>query len=216
MTPQSNLKLRTTYGIVRQIVPTTTKDDEQMAAADVAIIKTNLSPRCHLEIGDSKSLRIGAQPIAIGYPGFDIPAAALYDGFLSSRHEKAPIPVGSVGLQTVTTTHELLRIQMPLTPGTSGSPVISDDDKVIGIVSEAPVVWTKQLSDLIAISHVRGFSGGMETSFSNGMKFDPLKVLAELAEVVHDFESPGAGLAVPTRYLKVPSGEARPTSTSSH
>jgi hypothetical protein len=141
-----------------------------------------------------------------------VPAAALYDGFLSSRHPHAPIPVGAVGLQTISTTHEIIRVQMPLTPGTSGSPVISDDNKAIGVVSEEPVLWTKQLQDFIALSRAPGFSGGEVVTYSNGMTIDPTALLAQLAAIVHDFESPGAGLAVPTYYLKVAKDEGRPAS----
>jgi len=84
LTPQADLKLTTTYGVVRPLTPTTTADDKAMAAADLAIVKTNLTPRCHLEIGDSKSLRIGAGcPTQagfawVGFPFIHVPNLGRY------------------------------------------------------------------------------------------------------------------------------------------
>lgn len=220
--PLPKLKLTTTYNSVRDITPTTTDEDKAMAAADLAVVRTNLTPRCHLEIGDSRSARIGAHLIAMGYPGYDNPSSAitagvLYEGFLSSRHPHIPIPVGSIGLQTFTATHEVLKVQMPITLGASGSPVIGDDDKVIGVISEEPVFWTKQLDDFLeAYNSNPQLQAGMIITFGNGQSIDPTRLLAQLSAVVHDFESPGSGLAVPTYYLKLPKDAARPGSTSVH
>jgi hypothetical protein len=68
LVPLPNLKLTTSYHSVRDVVLTTTDDDKIMAAADLAVIRTNLMPRCHLELGDSQSLRIGTHLISVGYP----------------------------------------------------------------------------------------------------------------------------------------------------
>jgi S1-C subfamily serine protease len=210
MTPQPNLKI-SVGGQVKPIALELTAKDAEMAASDVIVFHSNLKPACYLKMGDAKSLRIGAHLIAIGYPGFEMPAAALYEGFLSSRHPHLPIPVGSVGLQTVTTTHEVLRVQMPITPGTSGSPIISDDDKVVGIVSEEPVLWTKQLADFLSLANT-GVDWGMKLEFANGATVDPTNLLAQLALIIHEFESPGAGLAVPSYYLVVPEAADHPVS----
>jgi hypothetical protein len=152
---------------------------------------------CYLRLGSSDNLKIGHHLIAIGQPS-SAPAIALYEGFLSSRYRHLPIPVGHIGTQPVYPVYEVLRVQMPITPGTSGSPVIADDDTVVGVISEVPVVWVQELSMLIQTMMRQGGSGILLSGF------DTTKLLAQLAWIVQQFESPGAGIAVPISYLKPP------------
>jgi len=215
MSAQHNLKATTSDKVTRPIELSTSKADAEMAASDLAVIKTSFTPRCHLEIGDTKGLRIGSHLIAIGYPGFDSPSASLYEGFLGSRYPHAPIPIGSAGLQSAISTYEVMRIQMPIATGASGTPVITDDNRVVGIITEETAIWTKELADFLALAKQPKLSVGMTISFSNGQVIEPLKLLSQLILIVHELETPGAGLAVPTYYLKLATDAGRPASNSS-
>jgi len=88
-----------------------------------------------------------------------------------------------------------LRVQMPATAGASGSPVIADDDSVIGIISEIPVVWTKDIEKVLRLF-------GQEVGGLNVGDVNTTKAVIDLAFIVHEFESPGAVLAVPSSYLQ--------------
>ncbi len=97
---------------------------------------------------------------------------------------------------------------MPITPGASGSPVIDDDGKAIGVVSEAPMIWTQDLADITKIA----FTGtGVRLS-----GFDTTAILGQLALVVREFETTGSGYAVPLSYLKSRKAPTGRSSTRPH
>jgi V8-like Glu-specific endopeptidase len=214
--PKSNLRVTTHWGVTRSINVTTTKNDEDMASTDLAVIRTNLAPHCHLEVGNSQAVRIGTHLIAMGYPAFDtvaaitqpkpiLPTPALYDGFLSSRHVHMPIQVGTIGEQKFSATYEVLRLQMPVTGGVSGGPVIADDDKVVGVVTEETAIWPPELTDYAAaVNKLDPTQTPLDKiKLPSGKEVDSRQILGALTQIVHEFESPGAGLAVPTLYLKL-------------
>jgi S1-C subfamily serine protease len=174
-----------------------TAEDAERATADLAILKTGKKTDCFIPLGNSDVLKVGQPLIAIGYPNLS-PSGALYQGFVSSRSKHLPIPIGFVGSRPVYPEYEILRVQMPVTPGASGSPIIDDEDKIVGIISEVPVVWATDLSELIQTMMRQGGSGVVLSGF------DTTLLLAKLAWIVQQFESPGAGLAVPISYLKPP------------
>lgn len=203
VTPRSNLRIRGSDGHDSSLTFRLGPEDASRATADLAIIRTGLKTPCYLRIGDPGQLKIGNHLIALGYPALD-PTIALYDGFLSSRHTHLPIPVGYIGSQPVYPMYEVLRIQMPITPGASGSPVVADDDSVVGVISEVPVLWSEDLSRLIQAMMASPQGSGILLS-----GFDTTKLLGQLAWIVHEFESPGAGLAVPVTYLELPGKTTR-------
>lgn len=90
LVPQKNLRATTSWRLTRPLQISQTPMDAQLASTDLAVIKTNFTPRCHIELGESKTVRVGTHLIALGFPGYDAPHAVLYDGFLSSRHPHAP------------------------------------------------------------------------------------------------------------------------------
>jgi hypothetical protein len=88
---------------------------------------------------------------------------------------------------------------MPITPGASGSPIITDSNVVGGIVSEVPIVLTRDVQRIAAAFGNKDVKSGI--TFGN---FDLTKTVGELAWLVQQFETPGAGLAIPVSYLNRP------------
>lgn len=202
LTPKPDLRLMAA-GRSLAINILTTAVDVRLSTADLAIVKTQLPSPCFLSIGDSDTVEVGQHLIAVGYPSSSPNTVALYEGFLSSRYQHLPIPVGHIGSLAVYPNYQVLRVQMPVTPGTSGSPLVADDNTVVGVISEVPAMWTDDLSRLTsAVMHSPNSSSGIIFGGPLGA-FDTTKILGELAWVVHEFESPGAGLAVPVSYLKL-------------
>jgi S1-C subfamily serine protease len=179
--------------------PTLTQRDSDNAIFDVAAIETGLSTDCFISIGKPELLKVGEHLISIGFPG-SANSGVLYEGFLSAKHTQVPTIVGAVEgtNQFRTISRDIFRVQMPITAGASGSPVIADDDKAVGIISEIPIIWTTQLARFVEAAS----KGDIGTIRMGG--FDTNQLLAQLALIVKEFESPGAGLAVPISYLKLP------------
>jgi S1-C subfamily serine protease len=200
-TPISGLKLHFTDGTTREAtIPPISADDNNNAGVDLAAIRTGISAPCFIPLSGPGTLSVGDSVIALGFPASSS-SGVLYSGFLSSLALNAVTKVGVIeGTdEIVSTTRNLLRVQMPITSGASGSPLIADDGTVIGVISEIPIVWTTDLTSLVRKyqtndSHPQILISGFDTN----------KILSELAYVVSEFESPGAGLAVPIQYLKTP------------
>lgn len=174
--------------------------DIDNAIFDLAAIETGLKSDCFIPLGRSDSAQIGEELISIGFPA-SATSGVLYAGFLSAKHSQVPTVVGPIKGTTEfrTITRDIMRIQMPVTAGASGSPVLAKDDTVIALVSEIPVIWTAELSRLIET--MRNSPGGSGVMLSG---FDTTAILAQLALIVKEFKSPGAGIAVPISYLKLP------------
>jgi S1-C subfamily serine protease len=181
--------------------------DKQESSMDLAFIKTNIKPPCWIPIGDDKKADIGDHLLAIGFPGSDNGNPGLYEGFLSGRFKHPPNPVANAGGIAITPNYEILKVQMPVTAGVSGSPVIDDSGKAIGVVSEIPIIWTQDLEN---ISKVWQTNTGVRLS-----GFDVTRTLGELAVVVREFESPGSGYAVPISDLKPERAASQKHATSS-
>jgi hypothetical protein len=79
--------------------------------------------------------------------------------------------------------------------------VIADSDSVVGVISEVPVILTQ---DVAKIAEVFGGNKNLSSGVSLS-GFDVTKTLGELSWIVSQFESPGAGLAVPISDLGEPS-----------
>src|ERR1051326_1616201 len=134
--PKNNVTVRTIDAQDKPVeLQRLSTQDAERATADVALFESHLKPLCHLQIGDASIVQTGDTLIAIGYPSAS-PDPTLYQGFLSSRSSEFPVPVATYGNVTLQRTFTVFRIQMPITAGASGSPVIDEDDRVVGIVSQ--------------------------------------------------------------------------------
>ncbi len=180
--------------------PTLSQRDLDNAVFDLAAIDTGVKSACAIPIGDPAKVEIGDRILAIGFPA-SANSGVLYEGFVSSKHTQAPTVVGQLQgtPQLIQVTRDVMRVQMPVTAGASGSPIITDADESVGVISEIPVHWTQELTRL-----VQKMSGNQNGSGVILSGFDTTKILAELAWIVREFESPGAGIAVPLSYLKLP------------
>lgn len=175
-----------------------TRADYTRATADLTLINSGQASKCFLPLSKRKEETVGEHIIAIGFPGF-ADNQVLYEGFLSSTGKALPFPVGQIGGKPVYPQYRLLRVQMPITPGASGGPLIDDRGEVLGVISQEPVVW---MSDLEALVKTYGQNASGSGVYLSG--FDVTKLLAQLAFVVHEFETPGSGLAIPASYFEPP------------
>jgi S1-C subfamily serine protease len=193
--------------------------------ADIARIKTGATPSCWLQQADDLRSHPGEHLITMGFPGLSFQTLTLYEGIMSARLKtNLPIGMAKIGDATVAVvpTNEYLRVQMPISTGLSGAPIIDDENRVIAVVTNAGF-WTPDLDHLLM-----AFRGGafnppspatpQPPSPPNTVTFtlNGLGVTAELAQLVHDYASPGYGDAVPLRYLKKPVPQSPPSAPHSH
>lgn len=186
-------------GQAARAVPRTDVTDSavRLTLKDLAIVETGIESPCYLPLGDSKNARIGESLLSMGYPG-SATALTLHGGFLSSRHAAPKVGLATIGDRPIfAEEYEVLRVQMPITAGASGSPVVNANDEAIAVISALPRLWTGDLQKLIAAFQTRKGGSGILLS-----GFDTTQILAQLALIVREFESPGAALAVPVHYLE--------------
>jgi S1-C subfamily serine protease len=177
--------------------------DVQRATADLVVLRTGLRTACYLTLSTHpEDTRIGQHVIAIGFP-ISAPSGALYEGFISAKYQHLPIPMAIVGGVPIYPTYDVIRVQMPITPGASGGPIIVDDGDVIGVITENPTAWFNDLNSLIQYEQAQ--QGGF-----NAPESDVPKMMAKLAWVVQQFVTSGAGLAVPISYLAASEPKASP------
>jgi hypothetical protein len=161
---------------------------------DVTILKTGKPTECWFKIGDDKLVKTGEHVISLGFPGLAFGSLSLYTGIVSAKLKTGLIGGFSVLGQPLQRTNDLIRVQMPISAGVSGAPVINDSDEVIGVVTQAGAS-SPDLDDLIQKQRMKDQSGLKST------EPDPLALIAHLAGTFHEFASPGYGDAVPLSYL---------------
>ncbi|HMG84928.1 MAG TPA: trypsin-like peptidase domain-containing protein [Terracidiphilus sp.] len=167
-------------------------------AYDLAILHSNRPTKCWLRIGDDKLARVGEHLVTLGFPGLAFGSLALYTGILSSRLQ-AEIIIGTTLQGTpLKPSNDYLRVQMPISPGISGAPIIDDENRVIGIVTTAGV-WRQDLEQLTEFQRMRD----SQPSQMPPGTIDLAAATAHLASILHDFASPGYGDAVPVSYLQM-------------
>lgn len=200
-TQKRQLTVKLANGTVIPIVDRTyTQTDIQMSTHDLAMIATGRKTTCFLDRGNPDQAAVGSPVLAIGFPG-DATAPVLYSGFLSAREVRTHVlgPVTNQPGSAASSTFGVLRAQMPITQGASGSPLLDANDRVLGVIIEIPVENIAELDKLLTY-YEHGGGGGVELGIG-GTAYDPLKLDAELTFLVEGFESPGFGFAVPVSFL---------------
>lgn len=180
-------------------------------SADVALLRTGKKVSCWLSPAGDGDIRTGQHVLALGFPGLAFGSLSMYSGVVSGRLRTA-LPTGKT-LQghPVTSNVELVRLQMPISPGLSGAPVVDDENRAIGIVTSAGA-WSQDLDFLLQWERLRE---SRQLPIPNGTLDFPT-LLGELAEMFHDYGSPGYGDAVPMRYLKTTSVAGQPPAIHAH
>jgi S1-C subfamily serine protease len=212
------LQLTTSKGERLEISATTIEVNPDAWLADVARLRTGTRPGCWLREVDDRTSVPGEHLITLGFPGLSFQTLTLYTGIMSARlTTNLPTVILNTG-EAVPPSNEFIRVQMPISAGLSGAPVIDDDNQVMAIVTNAGG-WTQDLDRL-------------ELAFRSGVFQNPplppaaqqppntitftlngMALTAELAGLFHDYASPGYGDAVPLRYLRKPP-QQNPTSAS--
>jgi hypothetical protein len=136
----------------------------------------------------------------MGFPGLAFKSLALYEGIISAAHLTSELPLGKTTQgQAVMPQNEIFRVQMPISPGLSGSPLIDDSNRVIGVINAAGA-WNPDFDALAQLVNIRNLQRSALPNQSNN--HDLLDVTSELLDILHNYDSPGYGDAIPLHYLK--------------
>lgn len=176
-------------------------------SADVALLKTKRKPPCWLRTADDKGIHTGQHVLSLGFPGLAFGSLSMYSGIVSGRLHSG-LPIGkTVFNQPITSNVDFIRVQMPISPGLSGAPVVDDENRALGVVTSAGA-WTQDLDLLLQWERVRE---KQPTLPGPARTVDFGSMLGELAETFHDYVSPGYGDSVPMHYLrKAPAANPQP------
>jgi S1-C subfamily serine protease len=116
--------------------------------ADVARIKTGSHPDCWLQEVDDRQALPGHNVITIGFPGLSFQALTIYAGIMSARlTTNLPTVILDTG-EALPPSNEFIRVQMPISAGLSGAPILDDNNRVFAIVTNAGG-WTQDLDNLM-------------------------------------------------------------------
>jgi hypothetical protein len=199
--------------------PTAVENNPDAWLADVARVKTGKRTGCWLRQGDDQGITPGTHLLTIGFPGLSFKTLTIYTGIMSA-HMTTSLP--SVILNTgeaVQSPNEFIRVQMPISAGLSGAPVVDDENRVLAVITTAGG-WTKDLENLMLLFHAGAFQepppAAPQAPNTTTVNLNSFALTAELAGLFHDYASPGYGDAVPLRYLKKPPQQNPPPSSPGH
>ena len=129
---------------------------------------------------------------------------SIYTGIMSARLNLDLIIGATKDGKPVKPENEFIRVQMPISPGLSGAPVIDDKNRVVGIVTSAGAS-TQDINLLLQAYHLKAFPENPPVVLVPGqvtVNLNVFSIVAQLAESLRNFASPGYGDAVPMRYLR--------------
>jgi S1-C subfamily serine protease len=197
------------HGTTTNVSSTKVEVNGDAWGADVAVLQSGVATHNWLRLSSTSGIKPGAPLITMGFPGLAWGSLSIYAG-IASTDDKVKLDV-LVGItsdthQGVKPKNEFVQLQMPISPGLSGSPIIDSDNQVVGIVTQAGSS-TPMVDLLIQLNHANAFGVQQpQTALIPGqpmnINLNAFSILAEYAEHLRNFASPGYGDAVPIRYLK--------------
>ena len=170
------------------------------ATRDLAAIDTGLATPCFIPMASAAHLHVGDPVISIAFPPSAL-SSGLHLGFVATKDDEVSNMVGVIDgtLEAVLASRRLLRIQMPVTYGISGAPIIDDKGMAVGVAASTPLPWIEEYSQRIAAAR-DGSRTLTSVEFENNMS----AVLGELASIARQFTSSGVLVAVPLVGLATP------------
>jgi S1-C subfamily serine protease len=223
MTIPSTIGITNSKGERSEIPSTAVEQNPDAWLADVALIRTGKRTSCWLREVDDRQSQTGEHLVTIGFPGLSFKTLTLYTGIMSARLT-TNLPTVIVGGEAVPPTNEFIRVQMPISTGLSGAPVIDDENRVLAVVTLAGG-WSQDLENLTALLKM-GILAQLQGAApvptqpqppnTITITLNPLVETAELAGLFHDYASPGYGDAVPLRYLRKQPQQNPPSASPAH
>jgi S1-C subfamily serine protease len=163
-----------------------TKEDPSPFYKDFVILKLTKKPAnlknyiLQFSDKDIKIIKIGSDCYFSGYPLL-APTLITHKGMISGIDDSG----------------DIICIQGSINKGNSGGALISDDGKVIGIVSMREGGISKALADLTTYIKVTEKQGSV---LLKGV--DPLQAIKEITKILDTYISTGIGYAINIKYLK--------------
>jgi S1-C subfamily serine protease len=176
--------------------------------ADVALVKSGIHTNCWLALAPDDKGTPGEHLVTLGFPGLAWGSLSMYTGIMSAII-KPEFVVGITNKgEGVKPQNDFIRVQMPVSPGLSGAAIINDENRVIGILTNAGAS-TRDIDLLIQLNHLNAFAvappvvapptaGQQQVTWN----LNVFSIVAQLAESLRNFASPGYGDAVPIHFLK--------------
>jgi len=124
-------------------------------ANDIALIKIDGSKLPFLTLGDTGNAKLGSNVFTVGFPNIDL------------QGKSPKLTKGAVNsLKGIRDDSRYFQVSIPIQPGNSGGPLVSENGKVIGIV-------TSKLSDLFALKK----TGSLPQNVNYAIKIEYAKIL---------------------------------------
>ena len=192
-----------------EVLATSVEKNGDAWGADVAVLKSGIQTNCWLASTPDADIRQGEHLITMGFPGLAWGSISIYTGIMSARL-KLDLIIGTTKTgQPVKPENDFIRVQMPISTGLSGAPIIDDRNRVVGIVTNAGAS-TKDIDLLLQFYHLNAFPelppvvlpGQQAGQTQVTVNLNVFSIVAQLAENLRNFASPGYGDAVPMKYLR--------------
>ena len=173
------------------------------ATRDLAEIETGLATPCFIPLARAHHLQVGDEVVTIAFSPA-APSNGLYLGFVATKDDEVSNMVGVVDgtLEAVLASRRLLRIQIPVTYGISGAPIIDENGLAVGVAASTPLPWIEELSRRLVAAR-----DSARTRASAEVENNMSAALGELASIARQFTSVGILVAVPFAGLTAHAGD---------